>query len=380
MAREGDGPASSSVGDETLPPAPEPWLYALALMACLTKLGAVLVAPGLPGIASSTVIDRAQLASAVASYFLLASLVAVSVAATLRLSRVARVSMAARGAVAVGSGVVVATIAPAVAHRLQPGAILVLLAATTLVVVVASVASMRAPHTRAVALVLSLLAATSLAKTVAFALALWSGSHASLRAWQIARGASTVAVALEIIAVLVAAAWLGTRSRVRGRFAANVALIGAFIVSWYGLTAASPAASPVALVLKSTLGAAAAQPPPFALEPVAIFLLPASIFVALSALAQRDRLVPAFLALGLLSRGAFDVPLQALMATVASMWLLVTSADRSALWRGLVRTREQRLAEDEGDDEAKNRLVARARSKDETASGGSEEESPRDDS
>lgn len=378
MASDGERSASASAGGEALPPAPESWLYGLALVACVTKLGAVLVVPGLPGVASSALIDRAQRASAVSSYFLLALLVAASVAATLRLSRALRVSVGARAAVSVGSGVVVATVAPAVAHRLPPAAILVLLAATTIVVVVASLASMRAPHTRAVALVLSLLAATSLAKAVAFVVALWSGAHASLRAWQSARGASTVAVALEVIAVLVAAAWLGTRSRVRGRLAANVALVGAFVVTWYGLGAESPTASRVALVLKSTLGAASAQPPSFALEPVAIFLLPASIFVALAALAQRDRLVPTLLALGLLSRGAFDVPLQALMATVASMWLLAASVDRDAMWRGFVRAREQQRAED--DDDAKNRLVARATAPEPPAADAGAEKEPDDDS
>jgi hypothetical protein len=59
--------------------------------------------------------------------------------------------------------------------------------------------------------------------------------------------------------------------------------------------------------------------------------------------AVQPRTVPAVvfaLSLGLLARGAFDVPLRALSATAAALWLMIAASDDRALWRSVIRARD----------------------------------------
>jgi len=51
--------------------------------------------------------------------------------------------------------------------------------------------------------------------------------------------------------------------------------------------------------------------------------------------------VVATLALALLSHGAFDVPLHALLVTAAAQWAMLAMADDRSMWTALLRKRSE---------------------------------------
>jgi hypothetical protein len=75
-------------------------------------------------------------------------------------------------------------------------------------------------------------------------------------------------------------------------------------------------------------------PPPYGLDAVATFLVPASLLLALASVAQPKQVVVivATMALALVSRGAFDAPLRALCAVAASQWAALAWADERGMW------------------------------------------------
>ena len=132
-----------------------------------------------------------------------------------------------------------------------------------------------------------------------------------------------------------AAVWLGTRSKWRGRLLANLAVVLAFVAT-YLAARGSETPGTVEAILRASLGEAAGGLVPAGVRSIAAFLVPVSILLAIVALVQRASNTPtavlASLALALLSHGAFDVPLHALLATAAAQWTLLAMNDpRAAL-------------------------------------------------
>jgi hypothetical protein len=76
-----------------------------------------------------------------------------------------------------------------------------------------------------------------------------------------------------------------------------------------------------------------------------VFLVPASLLLALVAAAQPNQVVAlvATVALALVSRGSFDAPLRALCAAVASQWATLACSDERAMWRTLLDDRKRKL-------------------------------------
>ena len=74
------------------------------------------------------------------------------------------------------------------------------------------------------------------------------------------------------------------------------------------------------------------MPMPYAIGAVGAFLVPSSIFLAIVALTQRREspAVIAAVALALLSHGAFDIPMHALLATAAAQWGMLAMVERSS--------------------------------------------------
>ena len=81
------------------------------------------------------------------------------------------------------------------------------------------------------------------------------------------------------------------------------------------------------------------QPTPYFLGSIAAFLVPASILLAAATLLQRDQppAVVVALVLALLSHGAFDVPLHALLVTAGAQWAMLAMTDERARWAALTR-------------------------------------------
>jgi len=241
------------------------------------------------------------------------------------------VNVVARGSVVAVSGLIIALASPAVVERLSTHPSLALAIIASVVALVSGAVVIRLAETRAVGGVLVLLAICGMLRIVAWetsAVSFDRGSHSLLG---VARGFATAAVGLQAVAALLAAAWIGTRSRWRGRILANVAILLAFGITWLaGRTSDAP--SSIEAVLRMSLPAAAGLPAPYLLGSIAAFLVPASILLAAVALLQPGRpAVVVALSLALLSHGAFDVPLQALLVTASAQWaMLAMTADRSS--------------------------------------------------
>jgi hypothetical protein len=192
--------------------------------------------------------------------------------------------------------------------------------------------------TRAVGAVLVLLSVCSLLRIGGWETTAVAAEHGNVSLLRVGRGLATAAVALQAAAALVAAAWIGTRSKWRGRILANLAIFIAFVITWVAARN-TDAPGPIEAVLRTSLPAAAGMPPPFMLESIAAFLVPASILLGVAVLVQpgQSPAVVAALTLALLSHGAFDVPLHALLVTASAQWAMLAMSDDSSRWFVLLR-------------------------------------------
>jgi hypothetical protein len=303
-------------------------LLLTAAIAASAKAAGVVLAPGARGtLGQSSVVVVETVAGALA-YMLVAMLVALTCGASFELARARCASLGARAGIVTISGLVLALASPAVVERLPAIPSLVLAVVASLVATSAGLVTLRAPGGRAVGMVLAAFGASGFLRVVSWQISA-SGfergaSAASMQ--ELARLIATCAVAIHAIAALLSAAWIGTRSKWRGRLLANLAIVIAFLLTWLAARTGD-APSTFEAILRASLPNAPsvmAQPAPYLLGSIAAFLVPASILLAVVAIVQpAPPMVVAPLAFALLSGAAFDVPLQALLVTVAAQWLLL---------------------------------------------------------
>jgi len=326
-------------------------LFLTAIVGVAAKVFGVLVAPGMRGVASQKAMETTELLSSTLGYTFAALLVALVCGGSFELARVRKIGVGTRGVVVAVSGLVVALASPAVVQRLHSVAALLLAMITGLIVLIAGVTAARAAQTRAVGAVLALLSLAGIARPLAWLFSSMAGERASLGLYHFARGVATAGVALQAIATLLAAAWLGTRSRWRGRMLANLAVFGGFVITYIAARETDAPPSALEAVLRGSLAQTAGVPAPYALSSIAAFLVPASILLAAVALVQRAQAAAVLVAtaLALLSQGAFDVPLQALAATAAAQWALLAMVDERTMWTSLVGSRDGQDGERRGE-------------------------------
>jgi hypothetical protein len=216
-----------------------------------------------------------------------------------------------------------------VVTRLHIVANLALAVTTSASVLLGGIIAVRAVHTRAIGALLSMLAFCALARVVGWELAAVGSEHPSTVLFSIGRVLVTLAVLIHALAVLLVAAWLGTRQKRISRVLANVAIGLSFVVTYFAL-ANTEMPSAVALVLRTSLLDAVGMPAPYGLGSVAAFLIPSSILLAIVALLHRREspVVVATSALALLSHGAFDIPMHALLGLAAAQWGMLAMAER----------------------------------------------------
>lgn len=303
-------------------------LLLTASVAVVAKIAGVILAPAARGLFASSTVNLVDTASGAFAYTLTALLVALVAGASFELARTTTLSMLSRGSFIVATGLVVALASPAVIERLSAPPSVLLAIVSSAVALATGVVVMREPETRAVGTVLVLLAFCGMCRMTAWATAAMFVERGS-PSIALARGFATGAVGLQAIAALLAAAWIGTRSKWRGRLLANIAIVVAFAATWIA-ERGSDSPSAIEAVLRVTLPTAAGLPSPYHLGSIASFLLPASILLGAVALLQPGRrAVIVALSLALLSNGSFDVPLQALLVTTSAQWaLLAMLADR----------------------------------------------------
>lgn len=308
-------------------------LMVTAVIAIVAKIVGVLVAPGLHGVVSQPVIETFDTGSAAFAYLLAALLVALVCASTFELARVRRIGGSARGLVIGISGLVVALASPAVVTRLHTVANLALAVTTSASVLLAGIVAVRSAHTRAIGALLSLLAFCALVRVVGWELAAIGAERPAPSLFTTGRILATFAVVIHGVSVLLAAAWLGTREpKLQSRILANAAVVLGFVITYYAFHTNEGTPSSAELVLRTSLTEATGMPLPYAIGSVGAFLVPSSIFLAIVALVQRREspAIIAAVALALLSHGAFDIPMHALLATAAAQWGMLAMVERSS--------------------------------------------------
>jgi hypothetical protein len=326
------------------------WLLrAAAAAAVAAAVIGVVLAPGLEGNAGDGIVKVVDGASASLAVFVWLLMIALTLwGATELLRSLAGLQLGAiivRVAMVASAGLVVVMTAPGLREQLPPKWAVLLAAIATITALAGAYTSARAPHTRAIAAVLFALAFASITRLAAWEVATVAGDHASTDVYKVSRVLVTIGVVLEAIGQLVAAAWLGTRSRITGQLASSAALVLAFAVTWGVAQGVHAGAWFWQAVLHKALGDAAGIPSPYGLDAVATFLVPASILLALVSASQPRQVVPIVtaLAFALLSRGSFDAPLRALCVVVAAVWAALAGSDERAMWRHLIDDRKRRV-------------------------------------
>jgi hypothetical protein len=330
---------------------PAAWLLrSTAVAAAIAGILATIVAPGVQGNASERVVVWTGWGSSAFAFFLLLLLVTLAVWGAVELLRAHGLPAPARALLLGGGAVVVAMSSPGLRDRLPPVYSSVIALAAVVAALAGAYASAGAPHTRAVAAVLAVLAFAAMARFGAWWVAVYAGDTASVRLFSTARGLATAGILFEAAAQLLAVTWLSTRSRGGGlgQLGAFVALAGAVALTWGVAQGVHSTASLWQAVLHTALADAPGVPSPYGLDALATFLVPASLLLALASAAQPRQAVAILvaIALALVSRGAFDAPLRALCAVVAAYWAVLARGDEQAMWKTLIRERQARLEEE----------------------------------
>jgi hypothetical protein len=319
-------------------------LVLTAVVGALAKILGVVVAPGMRGVATQRTVEAVELLSATLGYTFAALLVALVCGGSFELARARKVGVIARGTVVAFAGLVVALASPAVVQRLHTLAGFSLAVVASILAIVASASTIRTAHTRIVGGVLGMFALAALLRPMSWQLTALASERASLGLYNAGKATATIAVVVQALAALLAAAWLGTRSRIRGRLLANGAIVVAFGLTYLAARDTGDTPSALEAVLRGSLSQAAPSMLPYGLTSIAAFLVPATVLLALVAVVQRAHApaVLAALALALLSQGAFDVPLHALAVTAAAQWGMLAMADDRTMWTALTAARERR--------------------------------------
>ena len=312
------------------------WLLRTAALVGIasTVLGAVVV-PGLHGFASDAAITRWEHVSAAFAYAMGLLLAGLLLTGAFDLSRTRNVGILPRALLFFGAPGVLAMLVPAFAKSLSPIGSLVLVVATVIVGIGGGSVGVRAPHTRVLGLVQLVLAFAAALRLVAWIVGALAPE--SLRAYTVSRTFGGAGVLAEGAAQMLVVAWLSTRRRMEISIAAAVALACAFALVWIA-GRADPSSPSWQLVLRAGLSAPSGAGSP--LGAIEAFFVAAAVLLALACALTPYQLtaVTCAMALALLGRGAFDVPLRALAATVAALWTTLAAVDERAMWKALVGT------------------------------------------
>jgi hypothetical protein len=327
------------------------WLVrATSFVAVAAALTGVIVTPGLRGNASDLNVMLADKASTFLAFLLAPMLIALVLDGALQLVQ-SSVPVAVRAGLVGGGAAVVAISFTGLRERL-PGQLTVLLAAgASVTALAAAYFAARGPHTRATAGVLFAFAFASIVRVTSWVAATNAGDTANLKLFALARHLATAGVFLETAGQLIAFYWLVRRSRAFGQLGAFTALVGAVVVTLGVAAGGHTGAAPWQAIVHSALGEPPGVPPAAWLAALATLLITSSMLLALAVAAQPAQVsvVVASMALALVSRGAFDVPLRALCAVVAAQWAALACVDEQAMWTTLIADRRRRLEEEGGE-------------------------------
>ncbi len=301
-------------------------------------LGAVIV-PGLRGIATDKTITRWEQISAGLAYMMGLLLAGLLITGVFDLSRSRKVGIGPRALLMLGAPGLLYMLVPAFARPLSPVASLIMAVATLFVVIGGAASGLRASHTRAIALGQLVLAFAAFSRIFGWILATIFAD--SIRAYTISRTFTVAGIVAEGGAQMLLVAWLSTRRKMSTSIATAIAVVAAFLVVWFAVRA--DASSPSwQVVLRSGIGGQVSPGSQATLGALEAFFVTASMLLALVCAVMQTELavIMCAIALALLGRGAFDVPLRALAAAVAALWTTLAAVDERAMWKALSKGRQ----------------------------------------
>lgn len=306
-------------------------LRSAAIWAALTLPLSRIVAPGLRGNAPDAMVRLWELLAAVASYGLVLLLGSVIVEASGHLLRKDHYLRGFRGVVLAAAFVSMALVGLACWRRLPAQPTIVMVLASSVVVLVTTGRTLAVPKLRALALVMGLFALAALVRLFAWQLAVAAGEQMNDRLYGTSRGIASVGVVFEAAAQLAAVAWLGTRVRVRtwGQVTTVVAIAIGFFLTWGATVGVHSDAARWQSILHTAMVEAQGIPAPYGLSAVATFLAASTFPLIIVAMSQRGdgERAGSALALALVAHGAFDAPLRAFAAAAAAVAILATEVD-----------------------------------------------------
>ena len=307
----------------------------------VAAVAGVLIAPGLRGLAGDRAVDLWNHLAWTLAYFLSGLLIVLIWTAAFQLSGSARFRNLWRASGVSAAGLAAALAAPALFKPLPALEAVALVVVTAFVIFAAAASALRKSHTRAVAAIMTVLGVAGLLRVIAWNVARTAGDSGNAALYAKARLVATAAVAFEIAGQMIAAAWLGTRSWFGGQVLSSVAVVLASVLTYGAAQGASASAKPWEVAAHFALATAPSLPQPYLANSVSVFLLASSILLAGVAAVQGKQVVAVVVALSLslLGRGAFDVPIHALAACAAALWLTIAVTDERAVWQSLLASR-----------------------------------------
>ncbi len=319
---------------------PVVWSFTLlrvtAILAAIAGLMGRVVVPGARGTLEEDTVVLLERGSATVSYALVGLITALLAAGSFELARIHRMNGLFRGFIIGVMSLSLAIASPALGLHLGAVPEVALSFSVTVVVLTSAAGSLRPPHTRAAAAALLFTGLANLARLVAWLLSQSAVDAADMGRYGFARGLATLATIAVIAALGLATVWIGTRGTSRGAAPTILALAVAAMLTYFALRDAE-APLPLLAVVRRTLSAAEGAPAPFGIGPLAVLAFPAAITLALAASVQKPHHAAGpLLGLTLASFATFDVPIAALTALAATVWLPLLAQDPRLLWQSLI--------------------------------------------
>lgn len=173
---------------------------------------------------------------------------------------------------------------------------------------------------RAGALVLGLISTAGLIHVIARKLALDASEAASITAFRAAQLSETLAALIDLAALGMALLWLQRRAP-RGRVIVPLVLLGSALCAVVVLRGSSPSASTLTVLTSRAFEPFARGPLPLLPAALAHALSAGALLTAVAALIAGAGDIGLVLAASLAARGAFDIPVPALMLELAALYL-----------------------------------------------------------
>jgi hypothetical protein len=299
------------------------WLRAVAALALGATLIGRAVAPALPG--SMTGIERWIVASEESAAFLSQLFVVAGALVVVRLLitilRDSRIAVSFRLGVAPGGAAVLTLVMASARGPIDANWTLGLGLLAAGLAAAATPLALRRPHTRGAGLILGICATAALVHVGSRLVAVQASVHAWPLVFAAARIVATLALLLDVAALVVAGLWLAQRRWRLASGVATVVLAVAAVASWGALMGSHYEASTWQVLAARTLAELVRHPVP-AVAPVVRYgvelaTLGATVAVLLSR--SRESAQVALVALVLLAHTATDIPVLGLAVTLAAL-------------------------------------------------------------